>query len=305
MGTRFTITLYAADEEAARRAAAAAFARAAELDRIMSDYKQTSELMQLCKKAGGPPVPVSEDLFKVLTKAQEVAKLTGGALDVTVGPLVRLWRRARRTRELPDPAELKRALALVGYDKIRLDPKGRTVQLLVMGMLLDLGAIAKGYAAQALLELLQRQGFSRALVAAGGDIAAGDPPPGAKGWKVGVAPLEDPNAPPKRFVLLKNAAVSTAGDAEQWVVIGGKRYSHIVDPKTGMGLTTRISVTVVARDGTTSDAWDTALCVVGPERGLKLIEAIDGAAALFVIGTEKGQVTHASKRWAQYEIKDR
>ncbi|HYT87300.1 MAG TPA: FAD:protein FMN transferase [Gemmataceae bacterium] len=302
MGTLFRITLYAADEETAKRAAKAAFARAAELDRIMSDYKQTSELMQLCKKAGGPPVRVSEDLFTVLSRAQEVAKLTDGALDVTVGPIVRMWRRARRTREMPDPAELKKALALVGYDKIRLNAKDRTVQLLVMGMLLDLGAIAKGYAAQMLLELLRRQGISRALVAAGGDIAAGDPPPGEKGWKVGIAPLEDPNAKPVRYLLLKNAAVSTAGDAEQYVVIDGKRYSHIVDPKTGLGLTTRTSVTVVARDGTTADAWDTALCVVGPERGLKLIEQIDGAAALFVIGTEKGQVTHASKRWAQYEV---
>src|SRR6266436_5223802 len=129
MGTRFKILLYALDEPAAKRAARAAFERIAMLDGIMSDYRPASELMQLCRKAGGEPIAVSDDLFFVLRRAQEVSKLSDGAFDVTIGPVVRLWRRARRSHELPDPKELAQARELVGYDKIRLDSKGRTVQL--------------------------------------------------------------------------------------------------------------------------------------------------------------------------------
>src|SRR5262249_49774852 len=149
MGTRFKIIVYASDERTANGAVKAAFQRIADLDGIMSDYRPASELMQLCKKAGGEPVRVSEDLFTVLARAQEVAKRSDGAFDVTVGPVVRLWRRARRTKEFPDAEELARARALVGYDKVRLDAKARTVQLTKAGMLLDLGGIGKGYAADA------------------------------------------------------------------------------------------------------------------------------------------------------------
>jgi FAD:protein FMN transferase len=300
MGTLFEIVLYAPSEAVAKDAARAAFARIAELDGIMSDYRPASELMQLCKKAGGPPVPVSADLFDILARSQEIARLSGGAFDVTVGPVVRLWRRARRTRRLPDPEELARARARVGYDKIRLDTIRRTVQLTLEGMLLDLGAIAKGYAAEAALEVLRRYGITRALVAASGDIAAGDPPPGARGWKVGIAPLE-PGAQPSRFVLLNHAAVSTAGDTEQFVEINGKRYSHIVDPHTGMGLTRRSSATVVARDGTTSDGLDTAVSVLGARKGLALVDGIDGAALFYVERTERGLETVVSKRFKEYE----
>ena len=305
MGTTVSLTLFAKDEATATKAAQAAFARVAELDGIMSDYKPASELMQLCKKAGGPPVPVSKDLFTVLEYAQEVSRKSDGALDVTVGPIVRLWRKARRTRELPSAEELKRALALVGYEKIRLDPQRRTVQLLVMGMLLDLGAIAKGYATDAALEVLRRHGIRQALVAAGGDIRVGDAPPDAKGWKIGIAPLKNPAAPPEHFLLLVNAGVSTAGDAEQFIEIGGTRYSHIVDPKTGMGLVGRRSATVIAPNDTLADALDTALCVMGPDRGLKLIESMKETAALYVF-EEKGRViTRPSNRLARFLMRER
>jgi thiamine biosynthesis lipoprotein len=301
MGTLFRIVLYAPSEAIASEAARAAFARVAELDGIMSDYRPSSELMQLCKKAGGAPVRVSGDLYDILARSQEISRLTGGAFDVTVGPVVRLWRRSRRTRRLPNPDELARARKLVGYEKIRLDGKERTVQLTVEGMLLDLGAIAKGYAVEAALEVLRRYGLTRALVSASGDIAAGDPPPGERGWKVGIAPLDSSAGEPSRFVLLNHAAVSTAGDTEQYVEIDGKRYSHIVDPHTGIGLTRRSSATVVARDGTTADGMDTAISVLGPQKGLALIEATDGAALYYVERTAKGLETVISKRFKGYE----
>jgi thiamine biosynthesis lipoprotein len=300
MGTRFKIILYAAEEASTRKAAAAAFARIAALDQMMSDYRPSSELMQLCRKSGREPVPVSKELFFVLSKAQEVSRLSDGAFDVTVGPIVRLWRLARRSQQLPDPKDLAAARALVGYQNIRLDEKKQTVQLLKAGMRLDLGGIAKGYAADEALETLRKHGITRALVAAGGDIAVSEPPPGTKGWKVGIAPLTDPDVTPERYVVLAQAAVSTSGDAEQYIEIGGKRYSHIVDPKTGLGLIGRQSVTVTARRGITADSMTKVVAVLGPEKGLPLIEARSDVSAFVVRKTDTGLETFQSKRFPRF-----
>lgn len=300
MGTTVRIVLWAPDEAAAKKAAKAAFARIAELNAIMSDYQPTSELMRLCEKSGGAPVEVSADLFAVLKKSEEFAKLTDGALDISISPVVRLWRKARRSNEMPKAVDLKKALALVDYRKIKLDAKARTVQLMLKGMLLDLGSIGKGYAADAALAVLRQHGITRALVALGGDIAVGDPPPNAAAWKVGIAPLKNPGAEPTHYLALKNAGVSTAGDSEQYVEINGKRYSHIVDPKTGLGMVGRRSVTVIAPNAMTSDGLDTPICVMGIERGLRLIESREDLAALLVFETEKDVETAPSKRFAKY-----
>jgi FAD:protein FMN transferase len=299
MGTQFRIVLYAPAEGMAKRASQAAFERVKQLDLIMSDYRPASELMRLCRQAGGEPVPVSDELFFVLSRAQEVSKKSDGAFDVTVGPIVRLWRRARRAHQLPDAEELAKARALVGYQNIRLDAKTRAVQLLKPGMQLDLGGIAKGYSADEALAVLKKHGITRALVAAGGDIAVGDRPPDAEGWKIGIAQLEDPDRTPSRYLILRNAAVSTSGDAEQYVEIGGKRYSHIVDPKTGLGLVGRQSVTVVARKGIDSDSLTKVVCVLGPKRGLPILENMPDIAALVVQQTDKGLETTESNRFAK------
>jgi thiamine biosynthesis lipoprotein len=299
MGTRFEIVLYAADRTAAERAARAAFARVADLDRVMSDFKPDSELMRLCAKAGGAPVRISEELFFVLSRAQGVAGQSDGAFDVTVGPLSRLWRQARKTRRLPEPDDLARAKALVGYRNLVLDATNRTARLLKPGMQLDLGGIGKGYAADEALAVLKKHGVTRALVAAGGDIAVGGPPPGAEGWSVGIAPLEDANRKPTRHLLLHDAAVSTSGDFEQHLEIDGKRYSHIIDPRTGLGLTERLSVTVVAPKGVVADPLTKVVSVLGPRRGMERIEATDGAAALVVRASDGGVETFVSRRFPQ------
>ncbi len=146
-------------------------------------------------------------------------------------------------------------------------------------MQLDLGGIAKGYAADEALKVLNKHGIQSALVAAGGDIRVGDAPPGSNGWRVAIAPLKPGQEKPSEQLLLKNAAVSTSGDAEQYVEIDGKRYSHIVDPKTGIGLVGRMSVTVVARSGISSDSLTKVVCVLGPEKGMKLLETQEGVSA--------------------------
>ena len=283
MGVQFTITLYASDEIVANRAAEAAFRRVAELNAIMSDYDAESELMRLSRTAGqGKPVTVSPELWFVLSRSVQLSKQSGGAFDVTVGSVVRLWRRARRQHDLPSRDRLSDALAAVGYKYLRFDDSKRTVELTRSGTRLDLGGIAKGYAGDEVLAVLARHGITRALVDAGGDVVIGDPPPNTPGWRIGVAPLEKPDGPPSRFLLLANVAVATSGDAFQYVEIDGRRYSHIVDPKTGLGLTDHSSVTVVAADGTTADGLASAVSVLGPEAGLRLVGRFPGAAALVV-----------------------
>lgn len=299
MGTRFRIVCYCSDETTAQFAKRQAFQRIAELNDILSDYQPTSELMRLCQKAGGPPVNVSSELFTVLKQAEQISKLTEGAFDVTVGPMVRLWRRARRTREMPLPERIAEAKLLVDYRLVELDEKNRTVRLDKVGMLLDLGGIAKGFAAEEAQKVLKKHGITSALVAAGGDIVVSDPPPDSKGWRIGITPMGDetPDAP---TMVLSNCAVSTAGDTEQFVEINGVRYSHIVDPRTGIGLTNRVQVTVVARYGTLADGLDTGLAVLGPDHGMPIVEKQENVSARFVWKKNAALAERRSKRFPDF-----
>jgi len=311
MGVQARIVLYAPDSTMARSAAAAAFDRIAHLDGVMSDYRSDSELMQLCARAGQGPIRVSEDLFIVLDAAIDLARLSDGAFDVTVGPLVRLWRKARRAGSLPSSRDLQDAQARVGWELVTLDDRERTVALALPGMQLDLGGIAKGYAADEAVAAAREFGVGRILVEFGGDIVVGDPPPGSEGWEITVGDvgdggdggdvrdgvdgvdgvdvrdvrdvgdggdvrdgddMGDEDGLGGATIVLSNSAVSSSADTEQFVEIDGKRYSHVVDPRTGLGLTDRLAVTVVASRGIMSDALATTLSILGPEPGLELIE---------------------------------
>ena len=298
MGTTARVVLFAPNQSKARKLADRAFARIAELDARLSDYRPESELMTLCRAAGAPPVPVSDDLFTVLTAAQRMAARTEGAFDVSVGPLSRIWRRARVTGERPDAASIAAARTLVGYHRIELSADHK-VRLAKAGMLLDLGGIAKGYAADQALAVLRAAGSGRALVAIGGDIAAGDAPPHTDGWMVDVAALGPAALTRLPRVRLRAAAISTSGDAEQFVEINGTRLSHLLTPSTGHPLEGRRGVTVVAPDGITADALATAVSVLDNARGLTLVDETEGAAALIVEKTANGVREHRSSRWGQ------
>jgi len=302
MAVPVRIILYAPDQASANHASEGAFDRIRQLNGILSDYDSQSELSRLSKTAGtGRAVPVSEDLWRVLSAAQAVSEQSHGAFDATVGPIVRLWRRARRQRQMPSTERRERARQRVGYRLLTLEPNTHAVRLDREGMKLDLGGIAKGYAVDEAFKVLQKHGIRRALVDAGGDIRLGDPPPDRDGWRVGVAPLEVA-AKPSRYLSLSGCAVATSGDAWQYVEIMGRRYSHIVDPRTGLGLTDHSSVTVVAPDGTTADALASAVSVLGPEKGLKLIEDTPGAAALIVRAPDGKLQTHESARWKKLPV---
>lgn len=304
LGTIVDLTLYAPDQTAANDSAQAAYARIEELNRILSDYNPDSEVMRLCYTAGsGQAIVVSPELFEVLAKSVEFSKASDGAFDVTIGPVVKLWRVARREKKLPSKDDLAIARSLVDWKQIQLDPHHRTVRLARKGMLLDFGGIAKGYIADQARAVLAKRGISTCLISVAGDIAAGDAPPGRDGWRIGIAPLDKPDGEPSRYLRLANCSVSTAGDAFQFVEISGIRYSHIVDPKTGIGLTNRISVTVIAAQGVMADGLDTTASILGADRGLKLIEQTKGAVGLIAVANDAGVSVTESAGFEKYVVK--
>lgn len=270
--------LYAADESAAESAAQRAFARIADLDGEFSDYRADSEISRLARSAVERPAPVSADVLFILKRSQELSAASDGAFDVTVGPLVALWRASKQSGELPEAGALAAARERVGWQLVGLDEANSTVRLARAGVALDFGGIVKGYAARQAVECLRAQGSGACLVALAGDVAAGDPPPGRAGWAVAIVAGEDGDQ--EGVLLLSDAAVSTSGDALQHVEVGGRRFSHIVDPRTGLGLENRLSATVVATRGEDADAIASALCVLGVERSLALLADLPDCAAI-------------------------
>lgn len=291
------VVFYAPDNGNANSAAKAVFDRFHELNHVLSDYDPDSELSRLCLTAGsGKAVRLSPELWTVLNYAQRIATRSEGAFDVTVGPVVHLWRRARRRKDLPPPEKLEAAKQLVGRHLLVLDPERHTAELRKPGMLIDLGGIAKGYAVDEGLAVLRRHGITRAMIHAGGDIGLGDPPPGKTGWSVGVGLLE-PLGPPTQMLTVCRCSVSTSGDMWQFVVIDGKRYSHIVDPRTGIGLTDHCSVTIVGPNGISTDPLGKVVAILGPEKGLKLVDQAPGMAALITRAPKDIVETFQSSRW--------
>ncbi len=324
MGTEFRIVLYAPAAPAARRAADAAFARVDELDRRLSDYRPESELNRFSTTAGsGRAVPLSQDLWSVLEAAQSIAALTNGAFDVTVGPLSRLWRWATRRGRLVPPDRLAEARSAVGYRLLRLNADRRTAILERPGMQLDLGGIGKGYAADAALTTLRVRGIDRALVDAGGDVVAGAPPPGKAGWRIEVpaaktvddsiarfGPESAPQSSPPptsesstEWISLARGAIATSGDASRFVVVDGVRYSHILDPRTGIPLRERRVVTVLAPTATRADALASALSVLGPGSGFALADGLPGVGARIIESNGSGRRSVESRGWPREQEK--
>lgn len=270
MGVAVRLVLHARDEGSARAAAREAFDRIAGLEQMMSDYRPGSELRRL-EGRPGEPVRVSPELFDVLARSREVAARSDGAFDPTAGPVVSLWREARRTRRLPARREVDSARALVGWRAIVLDSQATTVTITRSGVRVDLGGIAKAYIIQAALRTLRQHGITSALIEAGGDIVVGDAPPGKTGWHI-EAPHAD-SATARRAASLSNACMSTSGPSAQFVEIEGVRYSHVVDPRTGRSLASPGHATVIATDCALGDALATALTVMSPGDRVGLVSA--------------------------------
>lgn len=277
MGTEFQIICYAEDKDSAEKAAELAFAKAMEIEKICSDYKRDSEVRQL---KGVATKKLSSTLTDVLTTALAIAKETDGAFDPTIGHHSLNWRRAKARGKLPTAESIQLAKQHTGWQKISVSKNG-AFKTSIAELRIDLGGIAKGYAADKMLEVLAEHKITHAMIAAGGDLRLGNSPPNAKGWKVGLKNLKTISDKHITYLILSDCAISTSGDLHQFVEINGTRYSHIVNPQTGLGLTNRVSATVIAPTASQSDPLATAACI-SKNTATKLLASQDGIKLLLV-----------------------
>ncbi len=263
MGTMFRVVVYASDSLSAKNATQKAFVRLDELNLILSDYREDSEVNTLCRTAGNEKyIKVSPDLWNILHKSVKAAKLSDNYFDVTIGPLTQLWRRMKRQKQLPTPTQISEAKTKIGIDKILFKPEHQSIMLKTKGMRLDFGGIGKGFAEDEMMEILKQNGIKSALIEAGGNIVVSNSPTDSpQGWEVIIN---------KKKYFLKNCGISTSGDAYQFVEIDGKKYAHILDPKTGIGFAEPHQISIIAKDGTTSDWISTALYLMPKEKGNQL-----------------------------------
>ncbi len=292
MGTFARVVCAAPDANAAKTCIKAAIAEIHKVDGLMSDYKDDSEISIVNREAFGRAVAVSRPTFEVLRRAVEFSSLSGGAFDITIGPLVDLWRAAGEANRPPTEAELLAARARVGSDKLILDANNLSVRFLVEKMRLDLGGIAKGYAIDRAAETMIENGATGGMVDIGGDIRCfGSPAAGRDHWRIG---LQDPKyardeigpGKPLLVLKLKNTAVATSGGYRRFALVEGKRHSHIIDTRTGQSSERLTSVTIIAPDAITADALATAVSVLGAEKGLELIEKLPRTEAIIIPSDE-------------------
>jgi thiamine biosynthesis lipoprotein len=278
MGTILEITLYTRSPARGRAALAELFAAAERLDAVMTLYDPGSDLSKLNRAAGRGPIRVDLELAEILEAATDYARLTHGSFDVTVGPLVALWKRAGETGVPPSAAEIARARALVGADQIGVN--GNRAELAREGVSVDLGGIAKGWAVDRMLPLLERRGIERALIDFGqSSVHALGAAPGSEGWRLLVRGPEDGAL---GVLTLSDQALSVSGSLGQMVEIGGRRYGHVLDPRTGQPLERQREALVVAPEAALAEALSKALLILGENEGIALVAAQPGCHGLLV-----------------------
>lgn len=272
MGSLFNLVIYSADSVGAAKAADNAFRLIDTLNEIYSDYLPASELNRLCAESGnGKWIKVSNQLFRILQVARHASELSNGSFDITAGPLIRLWRQARREKIFPAKDKLRTAKKKTGYRFMELDSVQKTARLRLKGMQLDLGGIAKGETAQLVCDRLRESGFPYSLLDAGGDVVTGEVPPGIDGWHIAVN-LPESEETMEYYLLMKDQAVTTSGDLYQYVELNGRKYSHIVDPVSGYAITNSRNVTVISTEGINAD-WLTKACSILPvSKALQLVK---------------------------------
>jgi thiamine biosynthesis lipoprotein len=279
MGTVVKITLIGDDEEGAKKAALQAFQEIKRIEHLMSPWIESSDVSRINRAAGKKWETVSPDTIKVIKKAEEVSKISEGAFDITVGPLVQLWRKAREKGVPPEMGDIKKILNLVNFRNLVVNPEGK-ILLKKPGMEIDLGGIAKGYAVDKAFGLLISLGYKNLIVNAGGDLRVG----GSKRdgpWSIGI---QDPRESEKIMarVSISETAIVTSGDYEKFFVHQGKRYHHILNPMDGFPAGGCQSVSIIYKDGMIADALATAVFVLGPKKGYSLCQRLEGVNCLII-----------------------
>jgi thiamine biosynthesis lipoprotein len=281
MGTWGTVNIASNDSASVADPALASLLVFHHVDSLMSNWTETSEVARINREAGKSTITIDSEVARVIATSLEVARATNGAADITVEPLVRLWGFLGGTPHVPASEDIKSLLPQIGYQKIRLDEKQPSIALSRDDVRIDLGGIAKGYAVDGAADVLRKAGIANALVDLTGNMTAIGNAPGHDGWVVGV---RDPSDKEKHLlrVHLHDEAISTSGNYEQFVDAGGKRYGHIMDPRTGWPASGVSSVTVVAKSALTCDAWDTGLFVLGSAKACQLAKARDDIAIIVI-----------------------
>ena len=300
MGSPFTIVFYAKDSLQADDLAGKCFNLVDSFVFIFSDYIDSSELSKLSAAAGnGIWVNVSPAMFDILLQSKKAFDKSDGAFDITIGPLSKFWRRVRKTKQFPSDEAVQAVKKFIGFNKLLFDTLNKKVALTQQGMQLDLGGIAQGYIAQKIIDFLLSQNIRHALINASGDIVMSKAPPGLSGWTVGVNVPESADELLPRTLLMQNKAVTTSGDAYQFTEHEGKRYSHIINPKSGYGVTWQRNVTAIANDGTTADWLATACSILRVKKAKKLAARL--GAEVMIAEIKKGKlVFYSTKGFADY-----
>ena len=263
MGTTFTIAAYHNEKEQLQAAVEASLEEAQRLDRLLSNYRQESEWSKINRFAAEKEVQVGQELFDLLAACLEYSRKSQGSFDITVGPLMRVWGFYKGTGRLPHRAEVRTALARVGYQNIVLDAANRTVRFRKPGVEMDPGGVGKGYAVDRMVEILKEQGIESALITAGGSsIYALGTPPGKPGWEVVIRHPKDRNITVAKLAL-KNESMSTSGNYEKFFRVGRRTYSHIMDPRTGFPSQGMYSVSVVTPRSIDSEIWAKPFYILG------------------------------------------
>lgn len=286
MGTMVEIEVNHPDLKIARQAVMAGFDQMAEVDRLMSIFRPDSEISLVNRLAATQRIHVGPHTYAVLAEAERLARLSRGTLDITVGPLMKLWSRAARQGRLPSRRELDTALELVGFEGLSLDPSGPGVRFRHPGMSLDLGGIAKGYAVDVAVETLRGRGVQSGMVNAGGDLRVIGRNRDGGGWRIGL--LNPIN--PRGFllsILVEDEGVATSGNYFNYFTVGGKRYGHILNPRTGYPSETILSVTVITKDAMRADGLATAAMVYRAEEALEFLQKRSGIEGIMVTALDR------------------
>lgn len=300
MGTLIQVTIADQDSLTAFHAAQEVFQLYDTLNQILSDYLPDSELNQLCQKAGtGEWMQVSPHLLNVIKLSQQAYIQSNGAFDPSIGRLIQLWRDARKTKAFPDKKSLAEALQTKGFQL------GKDIEIIEnqaclnqKNVQLDFGGIAKGYAAQCGVDRLKEGGINAVLIDSGGDLALGDAPKHTKGWKIAINRPNDEEEPLPYYLELANCSIATSGSLYQFTEINKKHYSHIINPKTGIGLTHQKNITIVAKDGATADWMATACSVLSIKKAKRLIYKMNKN-----IKTPENQIKLLITYWHKGKIK--
>jgi thiamine biosynthesis lipoprotein len=299
MGSPFKIIFYHTDSTEATQFAKECFLMVDSLNNIFSDYSATSEVGRLTMQPAGKDLVVSNELFEMIVKSKQAWKKSGETFDITIGPLSQLWRKTRTENKFPGEEEIKMAKQSTGFENLQINPSLKTISFNKSGMRLDFGGIVKGYAAQKVIDYLKTKKITSALADAGGDIVISNAPPGKQGWTVAINLPEQENELWDKKLELKNCSVATSGDVYRYSVYNGKKYSHIIDPHTGYGVTSLRNVTVIAKDGATADWLATACSILPVKKALKLAKKENAALFIATLKNEK-IITYKTENFDSY-----